>query len=87
MSYRIEIRDSVRKEVAAFPRRDQHRVMAAIASLAQEPRPLGVRKLSGPFEAYRIRVGDYRVVYQIADKVLIVYIVRVAHRKDVYRGL
>jgi mRNA interferase RelE/StbE len=55
--------------------------------LARVPRPAGCRKLTGADDAYRIRVGEYRIVYQIADKVLIVHIIRVAHRKDVYRGL
>ena len=55
--------------------------------LGHVPRPAGCRKLSGTDDAYRIRVGDYRIVYQILDRVLIVYVVRVAHRKDVYRGL
>ena len=59
----------------------------AIDALARAPRPAGCIQLAGADDAYRIRIGDYRVVYEIADKVLIVYIIRVAHRKDVYRGL
>ena len=53
--------------------------------LAKEPRPKGVKKLSGADDLYRIRVGDYRVVYQIRDDRLIVLVVRIGHRKDVYR--
>jgi mRNA interferase RelE/StbE len=87
MSYRLEIKDSARKQIAHLPRPDQRRVMAAIADLADTPRPEGVRKIVGAESAYRIRVGDYRIVYVIHDRVLTVYVVRVAHRKDVYRGL
>jgi mRNA interferase RelE/StbE len=59
--------------------------MAAIADLAETPRPDGVRKIVGSEDAYRIRVGDYRIVYKIVDRVLTVFVVRVGHRKDVYR--
>ncbi|KKL68530.1 hypothetical protein LCGC14_2124060 [marine sediment metagenome] len=87
MPYRVEIKRSAQKELAALPKRDRRRVMSAIAGLAANPRPDGARKLVGADDAYRIRVGDYRIVYQVADRVLVVYVVRVAHRKDVHRGL
>jgi len=85
MPYRIEIKKSAQREIAALARRQQRRVMAAIEKLADDPRPDGVRKLSGTEDFYRIRVGDYRVVYQVCDDVLIVFVVRVGHRRDVYR--
>ncbi len=85
MAYRIRIKKSAGKEIAALPKRDQRRVMSAIAALADAPRPDGVRKLTGIEDAYRLRVGDYRIVYQIASQVLTVFVVRVGHRKDVYR--
>ena len=87
MPYRLEIKDSARKQIARLSRPDQRRVMAAIADLADTPRPDGVRKIVGADNACRIRVGDYRIVYEVADRVLTVYVVRVAHRKDVYRDL
>lgn len=87
MRYRIEVKNSASREIQNLPPRDRHRVMAAISLLADEPRPQGVRKLAGSRGAYRIRVGDYRIVYQIEDGVLLVYVVRVAHRREVYRGL
>lgn len=87
MSYRLEIKDSARKQIARLSKPDQRRVMVAIADLADVPRPGGVRKIVGADSAYRIRVGDYRIIYEIIDRVLTIYIVRVAHRKDVYRGL
>jgi len=87
MAYRIEIKRSARKEMQTLPRRDQHRIAATIEALAEEPRPAGVRKIIGADDLYRLRIGDYRVVYQVCDCKLIVLIVRIAHRKDVYRGL
>jgi len=85
MPYRVEVKKSAVKEIAALPKRDQRRVIRAIAALADEPRPEGARKLTGAEDAYRIRVGDYRIIYQIANDVLTVLVVRVAHRKDAYR--
>jgi len=87
MAYRVEIKKSAQKEIAALSKRDRRRVMSAIAALADEPRPQGVRKLVNAENAYRIRVGDYRVVYQLARRVLTVFVVRVGHRKDIYRRL
>jgi mRNA interferase RelE/StbE len=63
----------------------QVRVMKALATLKHTPRPVGATKLEGIEEAYRIRVGDYRVLYRIQDRVLTVTVVRVGHRRDVYR--
>ena len=85
MAYRVEIKASAVKEIAALPKREQRRVVAAIEALADDPRPQGVRKLVGATDAYRLRVGDYRIAYQIGDDVLTVFVVRVGHRKDVYR--
>lgn len=85
MGYRIEIKESACKEIAALPRREQRRVISAIGALADDPRPEGVRRLVGTEDAYRLRVGDHRIVYRIADDVLTVFVVRVGQRKDVYR--
>lgn len=65
----------------------QIRLGRRIDSLAENPRPQGVKKLSGEDDMYRIRVGDYRIIYQIREKSLVVLIVRIGHRSDVYRGL
>lgn len=83
--YRIEIKKSAVKEIEHLPRRDMKAVLDEIASLAENPRPQGSQKLSGQ-DKYRIRCGDYRILYSIEDDVLIVFIVKVGHRKDVYRG-
>ena len=84
MPYRIEIKRSAVKEIRRLPDTVLRRVTGAIGSLAEDPRPEGCKKLSGS-EKYRIRVGDYRIVYTIDDTVVTVYIIRVRHRRDVYR--
>ena len=82
--YEIRFRASVGKDLAPVPKRDVQRIVAAIAALADDPRPPQSRKLSGS-EKYRIRCGVYRVLYEIQDEVLVVCVVKVAHRKDAYR--
>jgi mRNA interferase RelE/StbE len=67
-----------------IPNRDLHRILATIDSLSEEPRPSGVEKLSGQ-EKYRVRQGNYRIIYEINDKEVIVVVVKVGHRKNVYR--
>ena len=87
MAYRIEVKPQAVKALAKIPNPHRRRIAKAIDGLARKPRPAGCVKLTGADDVYRIRVGDYRVVYQVLDRVLIVHIVRVAHRKDVYRGV
>ena len=83
-SYEVQFRKSVNKDLDPIPKRDVQRIVAAIATLADNPRPPQARKLTGS-ERYRIRCGVYRVLYEIQDDVLVVCVVKVAHRKDVYR--
>lgn len=87
MSYRVEIKLQAIKALKKIPNPDRRRIVRAIDALARTPRPEGCTKLAGTDDYYRVRIGDYRVVYEIADRVLTVYIIRVAHRKDVYRLL
>ena len=87
MSYRIELLPQPRQALARLPHNIASRLVAAIEGLAEEPRPPGCVKLKGTPNAYRIRIGDYRVVYAIHDDRLVVLVIRVAHRKDVYRNL
>ena len=82
--YRILIRKSVRKDLDGIPKKDVQRIIKAISSLAEDPRPRQSKKLSGE-EKYRLRCGSYRVLYEILDKELVVYIVRARHRRDAYR--
>lgn len=83
--YNVIIKASAKKELAALPKPVVARMVAVIEALAVEPRPNGVRKLTGTNNIYRVRVADYRVVYRIEDDTLIIEVVRVAHRKEVYR--
>ena len=83
--YRIEIKRSAAKELRAVRRkRDRQRIVARIEALADDPRPPGATKLSGR-EAYRVRQGPYRIVYTVADDALVVEVIRVGDRRDVYR--
>ena len=84
--FEVLIKRSAAKEIESIPRKkDRQRVVRRIQALAEDPRPPGCRKLSGR-DRYRIRQGSLRVVYAIEDEQLIVYVVKVGHRKDVYRG-
>ena len=85
--YDVFIKPSARKELEAVDsKKDRQRIVTAIRALADEPRPTGCRKLSGRGK-YRIRCGDYRVVYAVVDVVLVVTVVKIGHRLDVYRGI
>ena len=84
-SYELVFRKSVAKDLRAFPKQDVKRIMQRIRSLADDPRPPGCEKLSGQ-ERYRVRQGAYRIVYEIEDYRLSVLIVKVGHRRDVYRS-
>ena len=85
-SYRVLIKASAAKEIEAVdPKKDRQRIVAAIRSLADDPRPPGCEKLAGEDDRYRIRVGRYRIIYSIEDKELLVFVVQVGRRKDVYR--
>ena len=84
-AYSLLIKASAEKEIDALPKPDRVRVVARIAALAKAPRPPGCEKLAGHDDRYRVRQGTYRIVYSIEDRELLVWIVKVAHRKDVYR--
>ena len=82
--YSVEIKKSAAKEIHKLPSKEIKKVLAKIELLSENPRPQDCVKLSGE-EKYRIRCGDYRILYTIEDNVLIVYVVKVGHRKDVYK--
>ncbi len=85
VSYRIEIKSSAAKELEKLPRKMIPRVVAIIKGLADNPYPQGVRKLAGFEHTYRVRVGDYRILYDIFEKKLIIEIIRIRQRKDAYK--
>jgi mRNA interferase RelE/StbE len=82
--YRVVFRKSVARDLRRIPNQDARRILAAVGSLSAEPRPSGVERLSGQ-ERYRMREGKYRIVYEINDKEVVVVVVKVGHRKDVYQ--
>jgi len=82
--YSILLRDSVRKDLESIPGKDLQRLIQRIENLAGEPRPAGCEKLSGQ-ERYRVRQGNYRIIYSVQDLELTVWVVKVAHRREVYR--
>ena len=84
-AYEVEVENSAAKALQRLQRHDQIRVVSAVADLAAEPRPNGCTKLSGTEAAYRVRVGDYRVVYTVDDAERVVTVTRVGHRREVYR--
>ena len=83
-SYRLFIKPSAAKELETLPSKDRRRLATKIQHLASEPRPAGAEKLSGQ-EKYRLRQGNYRVLYSVDDARLAVVIVKIGHRRDVYR--
>ena len=85
MTYEVFIERRAQRALAKVPEPHRDRIISAIRRLGQEPRPSGVKKLAGR-EAWRIRVGSYRILYEIHDARLVVIVVEVGHRRDVYRG-
>ncbi len=85
MPYQIAFKDSARRELAALPVAVRKRIDACIVSLADNPRPSGVKALQGQKGLLRLRVGDYRIIYQIRDEILLVLVVKVGYRREVYR--
>ena len=84
-SFEIRWRTSTKKDLRSISRDDVSRIVDAVASLAEEPLPHGSQKLAGSDHTYRIRCGDYRVIYELLRPTRVVEIQRVRHRKDVYR--
>ena len=83
-SYSLQIKRSAVKEVEALPLKDRRRIVRKIQALARNPRPEGCEKLSGQ-DKYRLRQGDYRILYSVDDAAEAVVIVKIGHRRDVYR--
>jgi mRNA interferase RelE/StbE len=85
MSYEVQILPKAARQIKALSVEVRQDISLTIQSLANEPRPIGVKKLSGEKDVYRVRVGNYRVLYRIIDKILVVVVVSVGHRREVYR--
>lgn len=87
MRYEIRFKTSAWKALQKLDREARGRLALAIWDLADDPRPPGSRKLTGAESLYRIRVGNYRVIYQVRDDLLVVLVVKLGHRRDIYRDL
>ena len=85
MSYQIELKPSAARSLSKLPRPVQRAIVDMLDEMKANPRPNGVVKLTGEPDLYRVRVGDYRVIYTVRDRVLLVLVVRIAHRREVYR--
>lgn len=85
MAYAVEITPAAKRQIRKLERPVQERIVRRLDALADDPRPPGVEKLEGDQTIYRVRVGEYRIVYEIRDKVLVVLVLKVGHRREVYR--
>ncbi len=84
-TYKIQWKPSALKELRRLDHKIVPRIVHAIESLTKNPFPAGVKKLAATTHTYRIREGDYRIIYSIEESILLIEVVRVGHRKDVYR--
>jgi mRNA interferase RelE/StbE len=87
-SYSVRVKDSAAKEIERIePKKVRRQVVRRVQSLATNPRPPGCEKLAGTEDRYRVRQGAYRIVYEVRDEELVVILVKVGHRRDVYKNL
>lgn len=87
MAYEVRLKPSAATKLRKLPREAQQRVAKRLDGLGADPRPPGCERLAGLGSLYRVRVGDYRIVYEIQDDVLVVLVITIGHRREVYRGL
>lgn len=85
--YEIEVGRQARKFLGRLGKKDQTRIVLAIAELADAPHPPGAKRLSGEESFFRIRVGDYRIIYEIDGGKIVVRVLRIGHRREIYREL
>jgi len=83
--HRVEISRTAERQLRRLPRDDQRRVARVMVALGDDPHPPGSRKLSGYDDVFRVRVGRYRIIYSVEGRRLVVIILKLGHRKDVYR--
>ena len=85
MPYKIEITPAARRTIKKLPKNIQRKIIGKIELLTNDPRPTGIVKLSATENLYRVRTGDYRIIYQIQDSILLITITKVGHRRDIYK--
>ena len=84
--YKLEISQTAEKQFKKLPKKEQKRITTAMLSLAKDPYPKGSKKLTGYKDVFRIRSGKYRIIYSVQNKRLIITVLKVAHRKNVYQN-
>lgn len=87
MSYQIEVKKSAAKALKKIPKADRKRIVDKIDSFAESPPSPDTTKMKGDNPFHKVRVGDYRIVYEIQEDVLLILVVKIGHRKDIYRNL
>jgi len=87
MAYTIKVLDKAERELSKLPKKDSNRIVESIDKLALNPFPMGVKPVKGLKDHFRIRVGNYRLIYQVRQEVLVIVVVRIGHRREVYRKL
>jgi len=87
LTYRVDIESAARRQMRSLPLAISRRIDEAIHALAFDPRPRGFRQMAGYPNTYRLRVGEYRILYRVHDDVLVILVVRVGHRREVYRHI
>ena len=85
MTYRIELRPAAFRDLSKLDTPWRQKIAQKVDGLAANPRPSGVEKLKGQDNRYRLRLGDYRIIYEVRDQVLLVLVIRIGHRREVYR--
>ena len=83
--YKVEISSSAEKALKKIPRKDLIKVIETIQKLGIDPKPPGCRKLSGEEDIFRVRQGNYRIIYEVEGKKLLILVLKIGHRKDIYR--
>lgn len=85
--YGVQILPRAQRQIKALPRDVQKRIVKAVRLLRENPRPSSVKKLKGTEDLYRYRVGSYRIIYAVSDEAILIFVVSVGHRREVYREL
>jgi mRNA interferase RelE/StbE len=87
VKYKVEVSASAEKIIKKLPKQTLAKILSVLEGLSVDPRPVGCRKLAGHHLIYRLRVQTYRIIYEIHDDIVLIRILKVGHRKDIYRGL
>jgi mRNA interferase RelE/StbE len=87
MKYKIIIDSSLKKQFKVIPQKTSRIIVKNIENLSDNPRPRGYKKIKGAINKYRIRTGNYRIIYSITDDILTIEIIKIGHRKDIYKNL